>query len=396
VDLGHLAESLIYYDRVLFNLSNQPQFARVLSWFIDQGRWDTFLALVSEGTLGFYEYSFMSAPVRDPLQDRFTLLNIQDQEQAVPNSFEKRFLYHRDVEAVVPKGRQREKLYRAFRDHVIEVKASDFSQPLKEAEKDFADPERTALVVQAFVDEIFRIRQLGRPPKVECTIVANSDGSHTATVNVDFRILADLAGPQLNWAVATPIHGSVAACRFLQSASMIGCDFFLAQPMGRLVGDKLYESARAVNKPGEIIETLKYQVEFPDVRALVNDGRLDINALLELRAKAMRFRRWLQDESARDRDALIAYHWEVAKEAGLSSVGRRALNMFGFIGAPVAGAVLGEAVGGPPGAMVGAAAGGAISWLVDLGSKVGGEWRPVVFGNWYRERITELDLGRRK
>jgi hypothetical protein len=323
-------------------------------------------------------------------------LNIQDQDQAVPNSFEKRFLYHRDVEAVVPKGRQREKLYRAFRDHVIEVKADTFSQPIKEAEKDFADPERSALVVQAFVDEIFRIRQLGRPPKVECSVVANPDGSHTATVNMDFRILTELAGPHLNWAIATPIHGNLAACRFLQSASMIGCDFFLAQPMGRLVGDKLYESARAVNKPGEIIENLKNQVEFPDVRSLVNEGRLDINALLELRTRAKRFRRWLQDEADRDRDALIAYHHEVSKEAGLGGAGRRALNMFGFVGAPVAGAVLGEVVGGPPGAMIGAATGGAMSWLADIGSKVGGEWRPVVFGNWYRERIADLDLARRK
>lgn len=396
VDLGHLAESLIYYDQVLFTTANQPQFARVISWFKDQGQFDTFLSLVSDGTLGFYEYSFASAPIYDPQADRYMIVNIQDQAQIEPNSFEERFLYHQDVENVVQKGRQRKKLYEAFRGHVIEAKADSFAQSIEEARKDFADAERNALTIQAFIDEFYIVKKLGPPPKIACVVVENADKSHTVTVNVDYQKIAALGGQRLIWDKGTSLAGSANSHRFLQSASMLGCDLYLAQPMSRLVGDKLYESARAVNKPGEIIETLKSEIEFPNVRTLVNDGRLSIEGVLELRKRAKRFRDWLQYEGDRDRDALIAYHHEVTKESGMTAAGKKALNLFGFVGGPTVGAVVGEAFGGPPGAVVGAAAGGAVSWIADIGSKIGGNWRPVVFGDWYRDRIAELDLARRK
>lgn len=393
VDLGHLAASLIYYDRVLLNVTNQPQFARVLSWFANQERLDTLISLVSDGTVQIYEYSFVSAPVHDPEKDRYMLINIQDREQAKPDSFERRFLYHKDVEAVVPAGRMRPKLYQAFRGRVIEVKADQFSRTIEEANRDFVSGARTAVLVQAFVDSLYEFRGLGRPPRVDCSIATNADGSHTATVNIDFKSLAELAGRRLNWDRHVPLAGNLLSCRFLQSASELGCDLFLAQPMSRLVGDKLFESARAVNKPGSLIETLQGTVEFPDVRALVNEGRLTIDDVLMLRKKAQRFRQWLQNETDRDRDALIAYHFEVAKESGFAEVGKHAISLFGFVGGASIGAALGAGAG-PVGSAVGAAAGGAISWLADLGAKVGTPWRPVIFGKWLQERIAELDRGR--
>jgi len=391
VDVGQLAESLIYYDQVLFNVSNQPQFARVLQWFNDQGKLDTLLSLVTSGDVQFYEYSFVTAPLYDPTIDKYHLVSIQDEEQAKPDSFEKRFLYHRDIEAVIPKGRARQRLYQAFRGRVIEAKADAFGDYINEARRDFSDPERTALIVQAFVDEIYAIHGRGRPPRVESTVKANPDGGHTVTVNVDFDVLARLAGEKLDWEKGKSLAGGATSCKFLQSAATLGCDLYLAQPMARLVGDKLYESVRAVKKPGEIIQTLQQTVEFPNVRSLVNDGRLSIDDVLHIRSRSIRFRRWLQSEADRNRDALIAYHNEVAKESGLVSFGRKALNLFGFVGGAAVGAALGE---GPLGAATGAAIGGGASWLADLGSKVGAPWRPIAFGNWLRDRIAELDRGR--
>jgi hypothetical protein len=82
LDVGLLAESLIYYDEVLLNLSNQPQLAELLRWLLAQGALDDFLALVRGGEVGIYEYSFLSAPV---LKDgRYLLINIQDQDQERP------------------------------------------------------------------------------------------------------------------------------------------------------------------------------------------------------------------------------------------------------------------------------------------------------------------------
>ena len=44
VDLGLLAEALIYYDRVLINVANPLQFAEMLNWFIAQNKFEDFLS----------------------------------------------------------------------------------------------------------------------------------------------------------------------------------------------------------------------------------------------------------------------------------------------------------------------------------------------------------------
>lgn len=43
-------------------------------------------------------------------------------------------------------------------------------------------------------------------------------------------------------------------------------------------------------------------------------------------------RRRMDGESGRDRDALIAYHHEVANEAGYTQLARKALKIFGVLG----------------------------------------------------------------
>jgi hypothetical protein len=177
----------------------------------------------------------------------------------------------------------------------------------------------------------------------------------------------------------------------------MGCDLYLSQPISLLVGDKLYESESHLDRTHSIIDTLIDKVEFPDLRFLVNSGHIGLDEVLRIRKKARKFRTWLQDESDRDRDALIAYHHEVAKEAGYKNLGRKALSLFGVIGGGVLGSTVGSLVGslssGLEGAAVGGAAGGAagsaMRFLFDVASKLGADsnWKPVVFGNWYKSRI---------
>jgi hypothetical protein len=31
-----------------------------------------------------------------------------------------------------------------------------------------------------------------------------------------------------------------------------------------------------------------------------------------------------------------------------------------------------------------------IQYVLDIGSRIGANWKPVVFGDWYKKRITEL------
>lgn len=145
------------------------------------------------------------------------LLNIQGSLQAQPNSFEQRFLYHAAIEAVLPKARHRSKLYRAFRDRVIEVKADQFGAAIENAKTDHLDSELSALVVQYFVDELYGFCGLTDRP----TVVAQREGEpapYTMHFNVNFGDLGHLTGTNLNVHPGTPLSGSIHANRWSLAA----------------------------------------------------------------------------------------------------------------------------------------------------------------------------------
>jgi hypothetical protein len=390
VDIGLFAEALIYYESVIINPTNQPQLAEFLQWFVQQERLADFISLLRDGTIKVYDYAFATTAIQN--KGSYLIYNIQDEIQVKPNTFEQRFLYHPTVEAVFPsKGRHRTRIYEAFRGNVIEVKADDFGSPVENARDDYKDARRNSVIVQAFVDELYRIKQLGRPPDVQAKVVSSPDGTkHQITWNIDFSDLTKLAGPELSFHLGTPLTAGAHSNRLIWSAAQLNCDLYLPRPMSMLVGDKLYESAETVAKAGNIIEQMKTAVEFPDVRGLVNSGNLHLSDVLKIRKKAQRFRDWLQDESDRDRDAIIAYHNEVAIEAGMVRGARKALNLFGVIGGGATGAYVGTLLGGPAGGALGGAVGGAVGYLAEVTSKFGENWRPVVFGDWLQDRIEKV------
>jgi len=391
VDIGLFAEALIYYDCVAINLANHLQLADFLTWFIKQKRFDDFLALVNEGSIKLYDYAFATAHVYHADTDTYQLWNIQDEIQAQPDSFEQVFLRKDEIRQLLPKSRQREKLYRALRDNVIEVKAEAFSEGLENARQDHRDPRRVALIVQGFVDNLYSFRNLGRPPRIEASVETSADGvNRRITWNVDFKHLTSLAGAELNFTHATPLTAGAISNRLLWSAAEMNCDLYLASPMSTLVGDKLYEAPQKVAKAGIVIEELKAQVEFPDIKQLVNDGSLNLEEILIIRKKAKKFRDWLQSEAERDRDTIIAYHNEVGKELRLISAGRSTLNMLGVLGSPALGSIIGATVSGSAGAALGGAVGSGAGYLLSLASKLGADWKPIVFGDWLSEHIKML------
>src|SRR5712691_719003 len=158
VDVGLLAESLIYYESVAFNVGNPHQFAEFLSWFVSHGNYADFLSLVRDGTISIYDYAFITAPIfKDGV---YSIWNIQDQIQVQPDTFERRVLYHKAVENVLPKSRHRKALYEAIRNHVCEVKSEHFKAAIENARIDFRDPRRQEVIVQALVDSIFEFKGL--------------------------------------------------------------------------------------------------------------------------------------------------------------------------------------------------------------------------------------------
>ncbi len=182
------------------------------------------------------------------------------------------------------------------------------------------------------------MRGLGRPPEIEVNLgpvigtklidVGRSGPFRIIDLNVNFDTIKAHCGPELpfDWSIA--LLAEATCNRTIASARKIDADLFLAEPISALVGDKLYEQARAIKLENNL-QHLKAEVQFPDVRALVNQGSVKLEHILEWRPKTKRFRDWLQSESERDRDAIIAYHDEIGKETGIKGRLKKLLALFG-------------------------------------------------------------------
>ncbi len=103
MDIGLLCEALIYYDTVHVNFENPPQMAEFVRWLVHQGRLNDFLALLRDGSVQIYDYSFKTMAIQDQSRGLYSLYNIQDETQEKQDTFEQRFLYDRSLEDVMPK-----------------------------------------------------------------------------------------------------------------------------------------------------------------------------------------------------------------------------------------------------------------------------------------------------
>ena len=79
------------------------------------------------------------------------------------------------------------------------------------------------------------------------------------------------------------------------------------------------------------------------------------------------------------------YSWS---EVGLGFLGDAGI--FGIIGGGATGSLIGTAMAGHIGAAIGGATGSATGYLTDIVSKIGADWKPVIFGNWLRQRIEKF------
>ena len=390
IDVGLLAESLVYYDRVLVALPHKWAFRELVLWFLKNDGYDDLITLLNDKVMRFYYYSFFSAAVEK--DGEFSIWSLEEEPTSDLPAFEKDGLRTVDLKPILPHASQRSQFIRAVRANVIEAKAVDYGPAIDNARRDYHDADRCALLIQALLDDVYPMLGLRKPPEVQAVVTRRPEGGIRIGWNVDLPQLGKALGTELGFTAGQPLTAAARGNRLLWSAAQQGCDLYLHSPMSALIGDKLYESGQRLSRPEHIIDQLVAEVEFPDIRRLVNEEHIGLHEVLLFRRKGHRFRNWLQNESERDRNAIIAYHTETAKESGWSGAGRRALALFGVLGsAAVAGAV-GGAVAGVPGAVAGAGVEAGLVYVFDVASKLNTEWRPLVFGNWARDRIRkELD-----
>jgi hypothetical protein len=417
IDVGLLAEALIYYDRVLLAPSCFPSSGRVLSkgelpensqqeapsprerlpfiemvnWFHSTGALSEFLALLADGTLTIYHYAFVTLPL---LKDgQYSVWNAEDEEEAKRPLFLQRIAGHPSLHDVLPKARQREKLYRVLQDKVIERTSAQFERAVENARHDFVDEVAGVRVVQAFVDEVRPLLPDRFPERVMATSVDRTAERTRITYNVNFNEISRSLAPNLTFSEVTPLVGLAQSNRILWSAALEYADLYLPAPLSVVSSLKLTESNERRTKHRELVQTLEREVDFPDVRRLVNEGALSFKEVLVIRRHAAQFRNWLQTRAERDSNALIAYHEDVAKASGVSRAGTKVLRVFGM----VAGS-LGTAYARQAGLswLEVAAAGTAIStatkYVTDLAAKLDADWKPVIFGNWAKGYVVEQTM----
>lgn len=384
IDIGLFSEALVYYDHLYVIPQNSEAFIQFISWFVHQNKYGDLIALLKDDVVNFYYYSFLTSAIEKG--GEYSIWNIQSEQAINSSMFNSECLTTTRLKQILPHARQRKSLHRAIEGKFIEAKANNFGAPINNAKRDYADPERWAILIQALLDEVYPMLNLKKPPIVKSQIV-EARGKMHITWNVNLDQISEALGKELNFHRGSPLTAAGNCNRLLWSGAELGCDLYLPSPMSTLVGDKLYESGERLNRSKKIIEQLETEVEFPDIRRLVNNGQIGLKEVLELRQKGNRFRKWLQEEGEHDRNAIIAYHHEIAQESGWTKGGRKALGLFGILGGAAAAAAIGGAVAGIPGAILGATIEGGLVYVFDLASKLNEEWRPVVFGSWARERI---------
>lgn len=395
IDIGLLAEALVYYDKVLVYPGNRHEFASFVRWFAQRGQINELIALLADGTIQIYDYAFLvHAFVHE---GQFQLMNITDEVMSQPNSFAGRYIDNGLLINEFSSHLEFDQFRKAIEGKTIEVKVDGFGPTVENATADYFNPKRNALLTQVFLNDSYALNGLGTPPEVEVLVrrqklTGKVDVSWNFNVEavartlgikgVDTRVSPGLA------LLTFPLSAAANANRYLLSAMKEHSDLYLPQPISFAIGDKLYEAS--IGQTQVAIEELEEDVDFPDLRLLLNRGEVGFQEVLLFRRKAVKFRKWLQDETARDRRAFFAYHKELAEEVNFTRGVRKSLRLFGALGGSAVGTGLGVAISPDPlvGGVTGSLIGSGLTLLLGEGLMSG--WKPVAFGNWYAARIVKI------
>jgi len=385
IDMGLVCEALIYYDKVCISIDSKDQFNAIVFWFQKQNAFDKLLKLLYDQSINFAYNSFITVPIKK--DNSYIFANIQDEEARDNNVFNQRILYNSDLNNIT-KTKERTKLFKAIVNNVVELKADDMGNSVNNAESDFNDPEKSDIIIQSFIDDLYAEFGYEKPVSVQSSL--KKIGTNTSiTWNVDFDDLNNKTENKLNINNGAPLTGILHCNRFIKTSSIVKSDLYLTSAMNSLVNNKLAEIKSKNTKISSVVKELNIEVEFPKISDLINAGVLTFNNILIIRKEAKKFRNWLQQEGERDRNAIIAYHHEVAEKTKLIKYGGGFLSATG--GALLAGTIATTTLGplaSAPAAAVGAGVGQVVDKFI---SSFNEDWKPVVFGNWVTKYVKPVE-----
>jgi len=387
-DIGVFAEAFIYYEKVYVVMSTPQQFEEFVMFFIKGNKVDALIELIKNKVINFFYYTFLSTAMNNPERREFSMWNFNFTKGKYPHSDFIRLIVN---PANLPiSSKRRHLLWKAIVDNVIDENSPEYDPPILDAKDAMQDGRKVSILIQAYLDDIYKKLKAGKPPIIETRIDSWTPEKWNIVTNYNFTIVNDLTQSKMDFRQEMPLIGEVQSNRIIWTSLIKGYDLFLGDVMSQVVGNKFEEAEEKINKAENVIDELKARVEFPDIRSLVNNGLLGVEEIFNIRIHAEKFRIWLQQEGERDRDAIIAYHNEVTRASGISKSVSSTLKLFGIITGGLASpayqlitndlSTTSNLVAGGAGIMLG-------GFLNNVASSISKDWRPVVFGEWIKKEL---------
>lgn len=381
-DVGLFAESLIYYEKIYIQINTVGEFEQFVEFFAKGNKIDQLIELIKNKIINIFYYSFMSTAINN--EGTFSVWNMQF-KKGVQSDF---------IRLIVNKAKlninskRRQLLWAAIIENLIDEDSKDYDAPVLDAKEAMHDNKKCEALIQPYVNEIYKKMKLGKPPTINCKIDDVSSGEWKIVTNINFKELNNLTNNKLGFRPEMPLIGEVQSNRIIWTSLQKGLDLFLGDVMGQVVGNKLEEAEITINKTEKVITDLKSKVEFPDIRASVNNGTMGAEDVFNIRINAGKFRQWLQQEGERDRDAILAYHNEVAKASGMKKHVSSTLKIFGIVTAGIgipAYQVISRDISASGALIAGGVSTASASFLNQIANSISEEWKPVVFGDWLKK-----------
>ena len=285
VDIGLLAESLLYYDRVVVDVTEAKQLEALITWFDEQAKVPDLIALIRDGTLSFLAYTFfpiLPSSRHAGIGNKFLSYGLSADKNNKPVCWPYEYVLGGALNNIIENHLYVKQLQSAISDHFLIRNDTEYRPGLQKVKADLGRLERFSLVVQSFIDELHEIRGLRLPPMAKISLQPIGIGTTeigqygpVSQVRLDLGIAPELwasrLGPRIPFSLDTAVLAQCDCDRITRTSQSLNTDLYLPSPMSTLVGDTLYETARVV-KLESIIEELKSKVEFPDIRRLSTRG----------------------------------------------------------------------------------------------------------------------------
>jgi hypothetical protein len=168
IDIGLMAEALLYYDHVYIDVCSSDGMAAFLRELFQRDCYREVRELFETGVLRVASHTFGIAPV-------MTMDGTTSIWGALLHGYDKKSFTERhvtpEVVAACHTKKAMEWMLATMTSRLREFHSSTFEEAIQEARRDAQVPERAALSLQVYVDELWRLRKVpGQPPRVNVTV----------------------------------------------------------------------------------------------------------------------------------------------------------------------------------------------------------------------------------